>query len=83
MKLNFNEVVENSEKHSKFQFRFRIILLFGEMHISQNTLMVEPFMNLTFMNGEEKVYKSVDRIVDSNDLKSTHFNLGVNFSLFF
>ena len=74
---DFNEVVENSQKTLNFNLGLGYTIVWRE-HFA-----VEPFINLTFMNGEEKVYNSVDRIVDSNDLKSTHFNLGVNFSLFF
>ena len=44
---------------------------------------VEPFMNLTFRNGELKEYNQEALIVESSDVKGTHFNLGVNFSLFF
>jgi len=44
---------------------------------------VEPFMNLVFENGERKEYNETTLEVDSYDLKGTHFNLGVNFSLFF
>ena len=74
---DFNEVVENSAKSLNFNLGLGYTIVWRE-HFA-----VEPFMNLTFMNGEQKVYNSVDRIVESNDLKGTHFNLGVNFSLFF
>ena len=74
---DFNEVVENSSKSLNFNLGLGYTIVWRE-HFA-----VEPFMNLTFMNGEQKVYNSVDRIVESNDIKGTHFNLGVNFSLFF
>ena len=74
---DYNEVVENSAKSLNFNLGLGYTIVWRE-HFA-----VEPFMNLTFMNGEQKVYNSVDRIVESNDLKGTHFNLGVNFSLFF
>ena len=74
---NIEEVVENSDKSLNFNLGLGYTIVWRE-HFA-----VEPFMNLTFMNGEQKVYNSVDRIVESHDLKGTHFNLGVNFSLFF
>ena len=74
---DIEEVVENSDKSLNFNLGLGYTIVWRE-HFA-----VEPFMNLTFMNGERKVYNSADRLVESHDLKSTHFNLGVNFSLFF
>jgi len=71
------EVVENSDKSLNFNLGLGYTIVWRE-HFA-----VEPFMNLTFMNGERKVYNAEDLIVESHDLKGTHFNLGVNFSLFF
>ncbi|PDH48362.1 MAG: hypothetical protein CND86_02700 [Bacteroidetes bacterium MED-G21] len=71
------EVVENSDKSLNFNLGLGYTIVWRE-HFA-----VEPFMNLTFMNGERKVYNSEDLIVESHDLKGTNFNLGVNFSLFF
>ena len=72
-----DEVVENSDKALNFNLGLGYTIVWRE-HFA-----VEPFMNLTFMNGERKVYNAEDLIVESHDLKGTHFNLGVNFSLFF
>ena len=72
-----DEVVENSDKSLNFNLGLGYTIVWRE-HFA-----VEPFMNLTFMNGERKVYNAEDLIVESHDLKGTHFNLGVNFSLFF
>lgn len=74
---NVDEVVENSDKSLNFNLGLGYTIVWRE-HFA-----VEPFMNLTFMNGERKVYNAEDLIVESHDLKGTHFNLGVNFSLFF
>ena len=74
---DIEEVVENSDKSLNFNLGLGYTIVWRE-HFA-----VEPFMNLTFMNGERKVYNSADRLVESHDLKGTHFNLGVNFSLFF
>ena len=72
-----DEVVENSDKSLNFNLGLGYTIVWRE-HFA-----VEPFVNLTFMNGERKVYNAEDLIVESHDLKGTHFNLGVNFSLFF
>ncbi len=72
-----DEVVENADKSLNFNLGLGYTIVWRE-HFA-----VEPFMNLTFMNGERKVYNAEDLIVESHDLKGTHFNLGVNFSLFF
>lgn len=74
---NIDQVVENSDKSLNFNLGLGYTIVWRE-HFA-----VEPFMNLTFMNGERKVYNADDLIVESHDLKGTHFNLGVNFSLFF
>ena len=74
---NIDEVIENSDKSLNFNLGLGYTIVWRE-HFA-----VEPFMNLTFMNGERKVYNADDLIVESHDLKGTHFNLGVNFSLFF
>lgn len=74
---NIEEVIENSDKSLNFNLGLGYTIVWRE-HFA-----VEPFMNLTFMNGERKVYNADDLIVESHDLKGTHFNLGVNFSLFF
>jgi len=71
------EVVENSDKSLNFNLGLGYTIVWRE-HFA-----VEPFMNLTFMNGERKVYDASNLAVESNDIKGTHFNLGVNFSLFF
>lgn len=72
-----DEVVENSDKSLNFNLGLGYTIVWRE-HFA-----VEPFMNLTFMNGERKVYNAENLAVESHDLKGTHFNLGVNFSLFF
>ena len=74
---NVDEVVENSDKSLNFNLGLGYTIVWRE-HFA-----VEPFMNLTFMNGERKVYNAEDLIVESHDLKGTHFNQGVNFSLYF
>ena len=74
---NIDEVVENSDKSLNFNLGLGYTIVWRE-HFA-----VEPFLNLTFMNGERKVYNADDLIVESHDLKGTHFSLGVNFSLFF
>lgn len=74
---NIDEVVENSDRTLNFNLGLGYTIVWRE-HFA-----VEPFLNLTFMNGERKVYNADDLIVESHDLKGTHFNLGVNFSLFF
>lgn len=71
------QVVDNSLKTLNFTLGLGYTIVWRE-HFA-----VEPFMNLTFMNGEEKRYNSENLSVESHDLKGTHFNLGVNFSLFF
>ena len=71
------QVVENSETTLNSNLGLGYTIVWRE-HFA-----VEPFMNLTFMNGERKVYDASNLAVESNDIKGTHFNLGVNFSLFF
>jgi hypothetical protein len=44
---------------------------------------VEPFVNLNFKSGEQKSYNPNTLEVDAFDVKSTNFDLGVSFSLFF
>ena len=74
---DIDQVVENSDKALNFNLGLGYTIVWRE-HFA-----VEPFMNLTFMNGERKVYNASNLAVESHDLKGTHFNLGVNFSLFF
>lgn len=71
------QVVESSEKSINFNLGLGYTIVWRE-HFA-----IEPFMNLTFMNGERKTYDSVNKFIDNDDLKGTNFNLGVNFSLFF
>ena len=58
-----DEVVENSDKSLNFNIGLGYTIVWRE-HFA-----VEPFMNLTFMNGERKVYNAEDLIVESHDLK--------------
>ena len=53
------EVVENSDKSLNFNLGLGYTIVWRE-HFA-----VEPFMNLTFMNGERKVYNAEDLIVES------------------
>ena len=71
------QVIENSVKSQKFNLGLGYTIVWRE-HFA-----VEPFMNLTFMNGEQKTYDATNLQVESDDLKGTHFNLGINLSLFF
>ena len=71
------QVVEDSQKSLNFNLGLGYTIVWRE-HFA-----VEPFMNLTFMNGETKEYNSANKLIENNDLKGTNFNLGVNFSLFF
>jgi len=71
------QVVESSEKSINFNLGLGYTIVWRE-HFA-----IEPFMNLTFMNGERKTYDSVNKFIMNDDLKGTNFNLGVNFSLFF
>ena len=71
------QVIENSMKSLNFNLGMGYTIVWRE-HFA-----VEPFMNLTFMNGEQKTYDAENLQVESDDLKGTHFNLGVNLSLFF
>ncbi|MAZ30486.1 MAG: hypothetical protein CMP57_00150 [Flavobacteriales bacterium] len=71
------QVIENSMKTLNFNLGMGYTIVWRE-HFA-----VEPFMNLTFMNGEQKTYDAENLQVESDDLKGTHFNLGVNLSLFF
>ena len=52
-----DEVVENSDKSLNFNLGLGYTIVWRE-HFA-----VEPFMNLTFMNGERKVYNAEDLIV--------------------
>ena len=74
---NIEEVVENSDKSLNFNLGLGYTIVWRE-HFA-----VEPFINLTFMNGELKEYNADELYIDSSDLSGTNFNLGVNFSLFF
>ncbi|MAJ98456.1 MAG: hypothetical protein CMD07_04185 [Flavobacteriales bacterium] len=74
---DYFQVVENSEQTLNFNLGLGYTIVWRE-HFA-----VEPFMNLTFRNGELKEYNQEALIVESSDVKGTHFNLGVNFSLFF
>jgi hypothetical protein len=71
------QVIENSMRTLNFNLGMGYTIVWRE-HFA-----VEPFMNLTFMNGEQKTYDAENLRVESDDLKGTHFNLGVNLSLFF
>jgi hypothetical protein len=71
------QVVEDSKKSLNFNLGLGYTIVWRE-HFA-----VEPFMNLTFMNGETKEYNAANKLIENNDLKGTNFNLGVNFSLFF
>lgn len=72
-----SQVVEDSQKSLNFNLGLGYTIVWRE-HFA-----VEPFMNLTFMNGERKEYDAANKLIENNDLKGTNFNLGVNFSLFF
>lgn len=74
---DLEQVVETSTKSLNFNLGLGYTIVWRE-HFA-----VEPFMNLTFMNGESKIYDEVNKFIENNDLKGTNFNLGVNFSLFF
>jgi hypothetical protein len=74
---DLEQVVETSTKTLNFNLGLGYTIVWRE-HFA-----VEPFMNLTFMNGESKKYDEVNKFIENNDLKGTNFNLGVNFSLFF
>lgn len=74
---DYYEVVENSQNTLNFNLGLGYTIVWRE-HFA-----VEPFMNLVFMNGEETVYVADDLSNPSYDLKTTDFNLGINFSLFF
>jgi hypothetical protein len=71
------QVVETSDKTLNFNLGLGYTIVWRE-HFA-----VEPFMNLTFSNGERKVYNDANKYIENHDLKGTDFNLGVNFSLFF
>ena len=72
-----DQVVEEATKSLNFNLGLGYTIVWRE-HFA-----VEPFMNLTFMNGETKVYNAENKYIENHDLKGTDFNLGVNFSLFF
>ena len=71
------DVIENSTRTLNFNMGLGYTIVWRE-HFA-----VEPFLNLTFMNGEQKSYNEDSRYIETHDLKGTNFNLGVNFSLFF
>ena len=71
------QVVEEATKSLNFNLGLGYTIVWRE-HFA-----IEPFMNLTFSNGERKVYNSDNKYIENHDLKGTDFNLGVNFSLFF
>jgi hypothetical protein len=71
------QVVEEATKSLNFNLGLGYTIVWRE-HFA-----VEPFMNLTFMNGETKVYNADNKYIENHDIKGTDFNLGVNFSLFF
>ena len=71
------QVVEEATKSLNFNLGLGYTIVWRE-HFA-----VEPFMNLTFSNGETKVYNAENKYIENHDLKGTDFNLGVNFSLFF
>lgn len=77
MELPIDQVVENSLKTLNFNLGLGYTIVWRE-HFA-----VEPFMNLVFMNGEQKEYNASSLYMENHDLKGTNFNLGVNFSLFF
>lgn len=74
---DINEVVEDAQNSLKFNLGLGYTIVWRE-HFA-----IEPFMNLTFMNGTEKEYNEANRYIQNTDVKGTDFNLGVNFSLFF
>jgi len=71
------QVVEEATKSLNFNLGLGYTIVWRE-HFA-----IEPFMNLTFSNGETKVYNADNKYIENHDLKGTDFNLGVNFSLFF
>ena len=71
------QVVEEATKSLNFNLGLGYTIVWRE-HFA-----IEPFMNLTFSNGETKVYNAENKFIENHDLKGTDFNLGVNFSLFF
>jgi len=71
------QVVEEATKSLNFNLGLGYTIVWRE-HFA-----VEPFMNLTFSNGERKEYDETNKYIENHDLKGTDFNLGVNFSLFF
>ena len=77
MDWDLDQVVENATKSLNFNLGLGYTIVWRE-HFA-----VEPFMNLTFMNGERKTYDAANKFIENDDLKGTDFNLGVNFSLFF
>lgn len=77
MELPIEQVIENSIKTLNFNLGLGYTIVWRE-HFA-----VEPFMNLVFMNGEQKEYNASSLYMENHDLKGTDFNLGINFSLFF
>ena len=77
MDWDLEQVVENATKSLNFNLGLGYTIVWRE-HFA-----IEPFMNLTFMNGERKTYDTYNKFIENDDLKGTDFNLGVNFSLFF
>ena len=71
------QVVENSVKSLNFNLGLGYTIVWRE-HFA-----IEPFMNLTFMNGERKEYDAANKFIQNQDITGTNFNLGVNLSLFF
>jgi len=74
---NIDKVVEESTSSMDIDLGVGYTIVWRE-HFA-----VEPFVNLTFSNGEVKEFDDAASAVSSHDVKGTNFNLGVNFSLFF
>ena len=70
-------VIENSDS------KLNINLGVGYTIVWREHFAIEPKLNLVFSNGDRKVYDGNSNEIGSSDLSGTHFNLGVNFSLFF
>jgi len=75
--FDIDQVVESSTKSLNFNLGLGYTIVWRE-HFA-----IEPFMNLTFMNGERKEYDAANKFIQNQDLTGTNFNLGVNLSLFF
>lgn len=86
---NVREVIEESTQSLDFDLGLGYTIVWRE-HFA-----VEPFVKLNFSNGTDKTYESnvinttdltdiANRYtVESQDVSSTDFSVGVNFSLFF